>query len=340
MKKIIRFYFLTFFVSVPMSVFSATANDDYAGGNQLYQQGQYDQAIHSFQAAIQANPNYWQAYQVLGYCYYAQKNNLQALQAMDQSLQINPNNPPLQQFDNQVRAATPNAPLAPGSPASVVTAAPPGSTVSDLPRAGSFHLEGTIAYVYPGTQDLQDFYGGATVSGTMEAVELNLGGDFSFTPNLQADLLFEFGGKLPVNVEDFNDGDTDQWNEYYIGGAAGLNVLLPIADGMNFVLHGEGGFYTLVSTQIDVSGSDFDTVNLDASNPGWAIAAGLEFLMNSQKTWAMEIELGYRYLNFSPLTASGDINGSAITPRTLLNNDGSNASIDFSGPRLSIGARL
>src|ERR1700722_8139499 len=233
MKKIIRLLFAAFFVLIPAAVFAATADDDYTSGNQFYQQGQYDQAILSFQAAIQANPNDWQAYQVLGYCYYEQKKNLLALQVMDQSLQINPNNPKLQEFDNQVRAATPNAPLALGSSTSVVTAAPPGSTASDLPRAGSFHLEGTIAYVYPGTQDLQDFYGGASVDGTQEAVELNLGGAFSFTPNLQADLLLEFGGKLPVDVADGDDDD--QWNEYYIGGAAGLNVLLPIADGMNFV---------------------------------------------------------------------------------------------------------
>ena len=78
MKKIIRLLFSAFFVLIPAAVFAATADDDYTSGNQFYQQGQYDQAILSFQAAIQANPNDWQAYQVLGYCYYEQKNNLLA----------------------------------------------------------------------------------------------------------------------------------------------------------------------------------------------------------------------------------------------------------------------
>jgi tetratricopeptide (TPR) repeat protein len=232
MKKIIRFLFSAFFVLIPAAVFAATADDDYASGNQLYQQGQYDQAILSFQAAIQANPNYWQAYQVLGYCYYAQKKNLLALQAMDQSLQINPNNPKLQEFDNQVRAATPNAPLAMGSTASIVTAAPPGSTPSDLPRQGSFNLEGTLAYVYPGVQDLIDFYGSGTVTGTETGVELNLGADYVIVPNFQLGVMLEFMGKTPATVDLNGGAEEEQWNEYVLGGAIGANIIVPFGGGV------------------------------------------------------------------------------------------------------------
>jgi tetratricopeptide (TPR) repeat protein len=352
MKKLLLLIATTIFI--PAVVYASDAGDYYTAGLHYYQQGQNDKAIQYCQNAIQADPNFWQAYQVLGYSYYAEKNNTQALQALDKSLQLNPNNPQLQQFDTQLHASTPDAPAPSASPdtttSNVVTPPSPGATLvattpsdkrdHNLPKAGAFNLEGTVAYVYPGTQDLQDFYGNVYIDGVQEAVELNLGAAYSFTPNLQADLLLEFGGKVPVDVADGDDDD--QWNEYYIGGAAGLNILLPVSDGINFVMHGEGGYYALVGTQINVSGFDSGTVNLDASAPGFAVAAGLEFLMNKQKNWAMEVELGYRYLKFSPLTASGDFDGSTFGPETWINQDGSgtNASIDFSGPRLSLGARL
>lgn len=111
--KFIYFLFLTAALCVPLAAQAVTADDYYSVGSQFYQQGQLDKAIQYCQAAIQMNPNYWQAYQVMGYCYYSQKNNPQAIQAMDKSLQINPDNPTLQQFDNQVRSVTPNTPPAP-----------------------------------------------------------------------------------------------------------------------------------------------------------------------------------------------------------------------------------
>ncbi len=347
-------FLLAVITSIPAAVLASDAGDYYTAGLHYYQQGQNDQAIQYCQNAIQADPNFWQAYQVLGYCYYAEKNNAQAILALDKSLEINPNNPQLQQFDNQLHAANP-------APAAVAPSASPQTTASDapmppaslstssftntpsrnrnLPKAGSFNLEGTVAYVYPGYQDLTDFYGNAYFTGIEEAVELNLGGAYSLSPNLQLDALFEFGGKIPVDVADYGTGDNEEWDEYYIGGAAGLNILLPISDGTNFVLHGEGGYYALVGSSITYSGFDDGTVNLDGSGPGFAVAAGLEFLMNRQKNWAIDIELGYRYLKFSPVTGNGEINGNPVSG-TLTNADNTDASIDFSGPRLSAGVRL
>jgi hypothetical protein len=351
MKKLL--FFLAVYAFIPTLVRASDAGDYYTAGLHYYQQGQTDQAIQYCQNAIQADPNFWQAYQVLGYCYYAKKNNAQAILALDKSLEINPNNPQLQQFDNQLHAATPAASAAPASttsaaPENTASNATPASTPAftiapsanrNLPKAGSFNLEGTLAYVYPGYQDLTNFYGNAYFTGIEDAVELNLGGAYSFTPNIQVDALLEFGGKAPVDVANYSTGDNDEWDEYYFGGAAGLNILIPISDGTNFVLHGEGGFYALVGSSITYSGFDQGTINLDASAPGYAVAAGLEFLMNQQKTWALEIELGYRYLHFSPVTGNGEIDGTPVSG-TLINADSSNASIDFSGPRLSAGVRL
>lgn len=348
MKKIL--FLLILLASSPAVSFATQADDDYNTGLQYYQQGQIDKAIQYCQAAVQADPNHWQSYQILGYCYYSQKNNTLALQDLDRSLQLNPNNPALQKFDDQVRAATPDAPPAASTgPATQTGTTPvamlPVNTAAiaadkrnhNLPKEGSFNFEGDVNYVYPGYQDLNNFYGGVYVNDLVEAVDLDFGGAYSFTPNIQADLLFEFGGKVPINVSDY--GDNDQWNEYYVGGALGLNILLPMSDGLNFIIHGEGGYYALVGSAVVVTGFDDGNVTLDASNPGGSISAGLEFLMDSSKSWALNVQLGYRYLQFTPVTEGGQYDG---TPEsgTLTNSDSSNATIDFSGPRLSCGVRF
>jgi hypothetical protein len=61
--------------------------------------------------------------------------------------------------------------------------------------------------------------------------------------------------------------------------------------------------------------------------------------MDPKKSWALDVELGYRFLTFTPITETGTLNGFAVSD-TLLNSDNSNAEIDFSGPRLSATARL
>jgi hypothetical protein len=349
MKKI--FFLLILLASCPAVSFATQADEDYNTGLQFYQQGQIDKAIQYCQSAVQADPNHWQSYQILGYCYYTEKNNTLALQNLDRSLQLNPNNPALQKFDDQVRAATPNAPpvgsaAAPSTQAGTTPVAMlPVNTAAiaadkrnhNLPKEGSFNFEGTLDYVYTGYQDLNNFYGGIYVTDIVQAVELDFGGAFAFTPNIQADLLFEFGGKTPIDVTD--GSDVDEWTEYYIGGAAGLNILAPISDGLNFIIHGEGGYYTLVGSKRTITGFNDGYADMNASDPGFAVSAGLEFLMDSNKSWAMNIQLGYRYLQFTPVTGSGVYNGSPDSG-TFTNADSSNMTVDFSGPRLSYGIRF
>jgi hypothetical protein len=84
----------------------------YNAGNSLYAGKNYDQAIRYYQAAVQGNPHFWQAYQALGNCYYAKGDNNNALTNYNKALSLYPNNPQLSQFVQTLQAKT-----APASPA-------------------------------------------------------------------------------------------------------------------------------------------------------------------------------------------------------------------------------
>jgi tetratricopeptide (TPR) repeat protein len=94
---------------VAVNIYAATAEEYYSTGLGFYQQGQYDQAAQYFRAAVQVNPNHWQAYQVLGNIYAAKGDNANALAAFQTSLQINPNNPTLAQQADQIKSLVPGA---------------------------------------------------------------------------------------------------------------------------------------------------------------------------------------------------------------------------------------
>ncbi|MGH7738590.1 MAG: hypothetical protein ACREL1_00440, partial [bacterium] len=185
------------------------------------------------------------------------------------------------------------------------------------------------------------YYGSVYATGTETGVELDLGADYVFSPNFQVGALLEFMGKTPATVTytDVTYDDTvDQWNEYVLGGALASNVIFPVSNGINFIGHGEAGFYTLVGSAVDETSVYYSngTYNLNSSEAGGAISAGLEFLMDKKKSWALDVELGYRFLSFSSVTVST----AGYPPHTLENTGGGDANINFSGPRLSATARL
>lgn len=81
------------------SAVSAQGTTPTAGGYpaayNLYNQGQYAQAVTAFQEVIQENPGFWQAYQGLGSSWLKTGNKEGALQAYQKCLQLNPDNPPV-----------------------------------------------------------------------------------------------------------------------------------------------------------------------------------------------------------------------------------------------------
>jgi hypothetical protein len=62
----------------------------------------------------------------------------------------------------------------------------------------------------------------------------------------------------------------------------------------------------------------------------------VEFVLDSQKSTALDIGIDYRLLSFSPVTSSN----TALLPSPLTNPDGSNGSVDFSGFVFKAGLRF
>jgi tetratricopeptide (TPR) repeat protein len=107
MKQMGYWGFILFFIAG--SLRAATSSDYYAAGIRLYQQRQYAKSIQYFKAATQLDPQNWKAFQVMGQAYYQLGDRTDAVQMMDHSLQINPNNPGLRQFRNKLSGSSTGA---------------------------------------------------------------------------------------------------------------------------------------------------------------------------------------------------------------------------------------
>ena len=79
------------------------AQNYYSYGDQLYQQGQYTEAISYLQYAIQVDPQMAQAYQLLGHCYYSSQMMQEALQQYEIALNLSPNDEELKTWIEQFK---------------------------------------------------------------------------------------------------------------------------------------------------------------------------------------------------------------------------------------------
>lgn len=118
--------FLLFLGFAGLSPAQDQATPYYNAGNTYYGQKNYDMAIRYYQAAVQFNPNMWQAYQGMGNSYYAKGDKANALTNYQKSLSINPNNPQLSQFVQVLQPQVGTAPPPAANPAASTTA--PAST--------------------------------------------------------------------------------------------------------------------------------------------------------------------------------------------------------------------
>lgn len=101
---------LLFMIAGP--IFAAVpAEDYYNAGLNLFEKGDYPQAIRYFHAAIQAKPDFWQAYQYMGEAYYQTSNRTEAVVAIQESLRIHPKNPELRNFLSLVKGSSPWVPV-------------------------------------------------------------------------------------------------------------------------------------------------------------------------------------------------------------------------------------
>jgi tetratricopeptide (TPR) repeat protein len=91
--------------------FNSTPENDYRRGLDLYAKGKYEAALERFQLAIDGNWNFWQSYQMVGYCYFELRDKEEALNAFEESLKINPNNSKLVKIVNDLKSGVLEVPV-------------------------------------------------------------------------------------------------------------------------------------------------------------------------------------------------------------------------------------
>jgi len=90
-----------------------SALEDYRAGLELYQKCQYEKALERFQWAFDVDLNFWQSYQMAGYCFFYLREKENALSSFEQSLGLHPDNPVLRKFYTALKIGKTNVLLQP-----------------------------------------------------------------------------------------------------------------------------------------------------------------------------------------------------------------------------------
>jgi tetratricopeptide (TPR) repeat protein len=114
-KALLFISLLVFLFSLSTPSYAGTENGVkyYKKGLALYGQGYYEEALERFQQALDENFEFWQAYQMVGYCYFEMRKKEDAMKAFEESLEINPNNPKLQKIYHNLKSGVLDIPLRP-----------------------------------------------------------------------------------------------------------------------------------------------------------------------------------------------------------------------------------
>jgi hypothetical protein len=192
-----------------------------------------------------------------------------------------------------------------------------------LPKDGAFVLEvGNADWIGSWHQLDSQFGSSANSSALPVGGKVFVGAQFQF---------------LAKEAELANVGDESyQFNAYAVGGALKAEVLFPLNDGMNFIGSLEGGYYSLVVSTVKGSGAVEATENMNGSNFGGNLALGLEFQMDSSKSWTLDIGLDYQYLTIQTTTGAPLVSGSS---QAFDDTHPVNSTLDFSGIGLFVAIR-
>jgi tetratricopeptide (TPR) repeat protein len=326
MQNKIVFLLTLFFLSGSSFLFASPLSDRYRSvGNELYQSKDLNKALLYYKAAVQADPQDWIAYQTLGNCEYGLGQRENAVNDFQKSLNLHPNNPGLQSFMTQLAQ----------------TGVTPVHESVSLPDTGKWIWDVGIALNSFGWQDLTNAYAPATFSaptGSPLGIEFDLGVDYTLSHN------FQLGFQLQGTIKDDeiitfgNSGVTQTYTETSLGAALSARYLISLGADLNLVLHGEGGIYDLVSSNLNGNnGTLVQTGNLSADNPGGLLEIETEWL--EKGGWSLDIGIGYRFLTFTPVQYKNTTSTNG-TSATLINGNSNNVYLDFSGPRVNMTVRL
>ena len=116
MKKVLDWFIPFFFVMTLAAHVPAHAGNglkEYNKGLSLYHKGHYEDALELFQLAIDENLEFWQAYQMSGYCHFELRHKDDALKSFEESLDINPRNSKLEKIYQDLKTGKLDIPLRP-----------------------------------------------------------------------------------------------------------------------------------------------------------------------------------------------------------------------------------
>ncbi len=201
---------------------------------------------------------------------------------------------------------------------------------SPLPDEGNVTLDLSLSPWFAGTGDLaQNYTPGTNVGqGLPMGLEGDLGVEFTVDSQLQLGALFQVMDKFDENVTD-STSTKGTWQENALGLIAGPRFLLPLVNGLNLDLYAQGGYYFLFGNSVVFSGAHSGTLYLDGSNLGGQLGADLEIFLDDEKTWTLDLGVGYRRLLINP-TVKGGLAGYSLP----------GYQVDFSGLKTIAGLRF
>jgi len=86
---------------------------NYEQGLSFFSRSNLDEALSHFLQSADENFNSWQSYEMAGYCYFEMREKDGALEAFEESLELNPRNPRLVKVYNDLKAGAADIPLRP-----------------------------------------------------------------------------------------------------------------------------------------------------------------------------------------------------------------------------------
>jgi parvulin-like peptidyl-prolyl isomerase len=255
--------------------------------------------------------------------------------------------------NNKTTAPAASAPVtsdgAPGTVASSETPSPKKAIYPTLPPPGLLALElGAEGFSF-GNKDLSNFYGpGIDVTqnfpfGFGLGAALDLAVDPTFEIGLTVRSLTRTGQTVnfaPVNQNPYRE----IWSASAAGPGVEGKILIPLDESTNFNLTAGGGYYFILGGGVSVTGqSVLENANFSGSNFGGEASGTVEFFLDGNMDAALDLTLGYRFLQITPVTTNLTVNTGGpynTFPSPLTNGDGSQGVVDFSGPKAGFSIRF
>ena len=286
---------LGFLLLLASQTWGAGAQDEYQIGLTLYKQGHYAQAVSHFQSAVQTDPSYWQAFQLLGQSQYQSGDKAGALNTFDQSLKLHPDNPSLRNFTERLRKTLP--PPVPGTEGTRPVSAL-GMSAKPLVNPAS-RMQPAFAQVYAtfGSSIFTDLSTGFRVlnnltfnpnsQNTTDLPYLGMGVELGYCPDrndcfsMNLELASVYG--FSINSNDPTDQFTEKLSNQLMSIGLNYAYMTPDKDGPWIARFGVAYYllgFSYSESEVDISAAVSQQVSLPAGTGtalGASVALGKDF---------------------------------------------------------------